>query len=179
MTWEQQLLDLFDDLEQRAEGLALTRRDAEVAELARAEYAEVELDSRLHASVGRAVELRVLAIGPVRGRLAGAGAGWCLVATEAHSAEWVVATDAVLGYKGLADGARPEHLRPVTARLGLGSVLRRLSEQRDPVVVVSRDGDRRSGTVARVGADFLELVPADGGAEVLPLGAVVALRGRR
>ena len=33
------MFDLFDDLEQQAEGLALTERDAAVAELGRAEYA--------------------------------------------------------------------------------------------------------------------------------------------
>ena len=56
MTWERELLDLFEDLEHQAEGLALTDRDAEVAELARSEYAEIDLAARVHASVGQPVE---------------------------------------------------------------------------------------------------------------------------
>jgi hypothetical protein len=66
----------------------------------------------------------------------------------------------------------------LTARLGLGSVLRRIAGQRDGVVVVSADGERRSGSVGRVGADFLELAVTDGGVEVVPFAGVVALRGR-
>src|SRR4051794_10210086 len=59
MRWEERLLDLFDDLEQQAEGLALIGRDAEVAELSRAEYAQVDLADRLHASEGRSVRFGV------------------------------------------------------------------------------------------------------------------------
>ena len=36
MRWEERLLDLFDDLEQQADGLALAERDALVAEQSRA-----------------------------------------------------------------------------------------------------------------------------------------------
>ena len=52
-------LELFDDLEQQAEGLALAERDARVAERCRAEYAEVDLVARLHASVGTPVQVEV------------------------------------------------------------------------------------------------------------------------
>jgi hypothetical protein len=177
VTWETELLALFDDLEQQAAGLAMAQRDAEVAELARAEYAEVTLADRLHGSVGSRVELVVTGAGVLRGRLAGAGAGWCLVADELGSPqEWVVPTGAVTALRGLAPRSRPEAARPVTARLGLGSVLRRLAEQRDTVQLVRVDGERRNGRLGRIGADFLELVSPDAGVEVVPMTAVAALR---
>ena len=61
MRWEERLLDLFDDLEQQADGLALAERDALVVEQSRAEYAEVDLASRLAASVGGRAWVVVLA----------------------------------------------------------------------------------------------------------------------
>ena len=78
MHWEERLLALFDDLEQQAEGLALSARDAEVAELGRAEYAQVDLASRLHGSVGRRVGLVVEGLGRLDAVLARVGAEWCL-----------------------------------------------------------------------------------------------------
>ena len=177
MSWERALLELFDDLEQQAEGLALANRDADVAELARAEYAEVDLESRLHASVDGDVELQVQGAGPVRGRLARVGNGWCLVTGgDARGAETVVVVRMVLGARGLSSGSRPESLRGVATRLGIGSVLRRLAEHGARVTVVRVDGERRSGVLARVGADFLELAD-EGRLELVPFGAVAAVRG--
>lgn len=186
MTWEARLLALFDDLEAQAEGLALASRDAEVAELARAEYAAVDLESRLHASTGRPVTATVAGAGALRGRLVRAGAGWCLLATG--TAEWVVLTAALTGVRGLAAGARPMDARSLPARLGIGSVLRSVAEERAPVLLVDRDGARRTGRVGRVGADFLELGGPAGssgspggshgpdGPEVVPVAALAALR---
>lgn len=192
MSWEQRLLDLFEDLEQQAEGAALVARDAEVAELARAEYAEVDLASRCHASVGHLVELTTAQQVVVRGRLARAGEGWCLVAAQssaqsstqsstqssrsaADGDEWLVAFSAVVSWRGLAAGAQPEGVRPITARLRLGSVLRPLGEDHASVVLVRSDGVQRRGEVGRVGKDFLELV-TDVGVELVPFGAVAAVR---
>ena len=177
MSWERALLELFDDLEQQAEGLALAHRDADVAEQARAEYAEVDLESRLHASLDQDVELQVPGAGPLRGRLAQVGRGWCLLASAGGSSrEVVVVTRALLSVRGLAAGARPESLRGVASRLGIGSVLRRLAEHGSRVTVVRSDGERRSGVLARVGADFLELAD-EGRLELVPFGALVAVRG--
>lgn len=189
MTWEADLLALWDDLEQQAEGLALRQRDAEVAELARAEYSAIDLAGRLESSTGTAVELVVETVGTVRGRLVrmgtgGTGMGWCLVVVDGPAAasrvEWVVNLDFVVSARGLADRVRAAELRPVTARLGLGSVLRRTAESRRPITLARRDGERLSGLLGRVGADFVEIAADSSGpgrrVEIVPLAAVVAVR---
>ena len=79
MGWEQQLLAFFDDLEQQASGLALANRESEVAELAVAEYATVSFASRLHASVGSRVSVRVAGGQLLVGDLARVGADWILL----------------------------------------------------------------------------------------------------
>jgi hypothetical protein len=174
VTWERQLLDLFEDLEQQADGLSRAERDAEVAELAVAEYAAVPLAARVHASVGEQVELTLAGGEVIRGRLVRAGADWCLVAGERSSHECLVRLAAVLGARGLSWRAVSEPSRRVGARLGLGSVLRSLAEERHPVLVVSVEGHRRHGDVSRVGADFFELL-TDTGPWVLPFAGIAAL----
>jgi hypothetical protein len=176
MSWEQRLFGLFEDLEQQAEGLALVSRDAAVEELARAGYSEVDLGSRLHASVGLTVQLVLKGAGQVRGRLARVGAGWCLMTPEAGvGQEWVVSLPALVAARGLSARAVPEPARSVVTRLRLGSVLRGLSEEAEPLAVLTVDGEQRRGRILRVGADFLELAPA-GGVEVLPFTAVALVR---
>jgi hypothetical protein len=179
MTWERRLLDLFDDLEQQAEGAALVARDAEVAELARAEYSEVGLADRWHASVGHHVELTAVGGLAVRGRVARVGAGWCLVATAEdgpEGQEWLVTLAGLLSVRGLSPQAQPEPLRRVTSRLGLASVLRGIAEDQDAVTVVLANGERRRGRIGRVGRDFLELLVEVGQVEVVPFRAVSGVR---
>jgi hypothetical protein len=93
MGWDDRFRDLVEDLAQQAAGWRLAERDAEVAELSRAEYAEVELSARLRGSVGAPLVVDVLGVGPVDGRLHRVGQGWMLLAGETH--DWVVATAAV------------------------------------------------------------------------------------
>ena len=179
MRWEERLLGLFDDLEQQAEAMALTSRDAEVEELGRAEYSQVDLVSRLHASIGCTVQLTVRGTGSVRGRLAQVGSGWCLVGPEGTAGhEWVVGLAALTSARGLSSRAVPEPVRPVVGRLGLGSVLRGIAEEGEAVTVLSLDGDQRRGRVLRVGADFAELATEDGTTEVLAFSGIAVLRRR-
>jgi D-arabinose 5-phosphate isomerase GutQ len=177
VTWEKRVLDLFDDLEQQAEGLALAERDAAVAELGRAEYAEVDLAARLHATVGQPVQLVVRGAGAVHGRVGRAGAGWCLVVGDpAGSSETVVRLAALMSARGLSPRAVPEAVRGPLARLGFASVVRRLAEEGAPLVMVLLDGATRRGTALRVGADFVELTPGDGAVEVVPFAAIATVR---
>lgn len=174
MSWEQRLFDLFDDLEQQAEGLSRTERDAEVAELAVAGYSEVAFGARVHASVDADVELSLAGGESVRGRLARAGADWCLVETAAPVGECLVRLAAVRAARGLSTRAVPEPSRKVSAKLGWGAMLRSLAEDRLPLRALGLDGHRRQGVVRRVGADFFELAD-ETGTWVLPFDGVAAL----
>ena len=177
MRWEEHLFAVFDDLEQQAEGLALVERDTEVAELARAGYAEVDLVARLHASVGADVGVDLAGCDAVRGRLCRVGADWFLLA--AGPLEWIVRLPAVMSVRGLSERALGPEARGLGARLGLGSALRGVAEGRHEVVLHRIDGRRVEGVLARVGADFVELsVRAEQAAPVtaaVPFGAVAAV----
>jgi hypothetical protein len=159
MGWDELLAGVFEDLEQQAEGLHLLERDAEVADRSRAEYAKVDLASRLHASAGDLVRLTVAGAGTLEGRLSRLGTDWCLLGTPQH--EWVVRFAAVTSARGLSCRAVPEAGRPVTARLGLGSALRGLADAGGPTLVTRVDGSRTAGLLGRVGADFLEVAASD------------------
>jgi hypothetical protein len=155
MRWEERLVALFDDLEQQAEGLALSERDLEVAERSRAEYAQVDLASRLHASAGTQVVLRILGAGQLDATLRRLGVDWCLA--ESGSQEWLVRFAAITSLRGLSSRALGEQARSVAARLGFGSALRGIADERAAVVLHRVDGSPIRGRVRRVGADFLEI----------------------
>ncbi len=176
-SWEEQLLEVFDDLEQQAEGLGLAARDAEVGERARDHYSEVDLASRLHASVGTSVELVVPGVGALRGRLIRVARGWCLLEPAGGSGQEAIVTLAgLLSARGLAQGASPEAVRAVTSRLGMASALRSVAFEQELVVLVRTDGEVRRGRLGRVGADFVELTGESGGVEALPIAAVAVVR---
>jgi hypothetical protein len=176
MRWDHRLGDLLDDLEQQADGLALAQRDAEVAELARAEFAQMELATRLHGSLGRRLLLDIGGVGVLDGVLSRVGSGWCLLDTGAR--EWLLRTGAVRSLRGLAERGLVPQVLPVTARLGMGSALRSLAGARVEVVLHRVDGVLTRGHLERVGADFLELRAGDGAAgylETVPFDALAAV----
>ncbi len=173
-TGDDRLLAVFDDLEQQAEGLALSARDVEVAELGRAEYAAVDLVARLAGSTGTDVRLEVRGIGRVAGRLARVGADWLLVEDEVH--EWLVRVAAVAEVRGLGDLAVAPENRPVAARLGFGSALRGIAEERTAVLLHRVDGGIVRGVLRRVGADFAEVLEEDQGVTLLAWRTIAGLR---
>jgi hypothetical protein len=166
--WEARLFAFLDDLEQQAGATFAAERDQEVAERARAEYARVALAGRLMASVERDVVLTVDSVGPVAGRLGKVADGWCLV--DAPTGSWIVRLDAIGLVRGGAATAVPPEAWPATARLGLGSALRRLVGE--PCRLHPRSGGAYEARLGRVGADFVEaLVGTD------PVPALVAFSG--
>jgi hypothetical protein len=175
-SWEHAVLALLDDLELQAEGLHLAERAAEVDALSVAEYAEVPLVARLHASIGREVRVGATETTDVRGRLARVGADWLLV--DNGRIAWFVHLPAVLVVSGLDTHSTPEQARPLSARLSLRSVLRRLAEEGRQCALEMRGGRSVLGTLVRVGADFVELRPPDAPEPVVvPLAAVAVVRG--
>ena len=176
MRWEERLLDLFDDLEQQAAGLALSERDALVAEQSRAEYATLDLAARLHASTGSRLQVDVTGLGTLDATLTRVGDGWCLL--DAAGPTWVVPLRAVTAFRGLASGAVAVPARSVVSRLGLGSALREMAEDRADVVLHRLDGQLVRGVLGRVGLDFVEVGNRER-VDVVPFTAIAALRGDR
>jgi hypothetical protein len=180
MRWDDRLGDLFDDLEQQADGLDLSRRDAEVAELARAEYAQVDLASRLHGSIGRRLVVDLEGFGVLDGEVNRVGEGWCLLSSGAQ--EWLVRLAATRSLRGLAERGVPAQARPVTARLGLASALRRVAEAQVEVALHRVDASTTRGRLLRVGVDFLDLRTETDGTgpagpvQTVPLAALAVVR---
>lgn len=177
MTWDRSVGALLEDLEQQAQGLALAERDAEVGELTRAEYAQVALAERLHASRGATLRLRLVGGLQIAGTLARAGEDWILVVDG--PGEWLVRQDAISSIAGAS--ARADHAATwsVVDRLSLRALLRRVSADADGCVVHALDGERTQGRIGRVGRDFFELATdTAAGTLVVPVSAVAALQSR-
>jgi hypothetical protein len=182
MSWERALLDLFDDLETQASGLAQEARDADVADLARAEYAEVTLLERLHGSIGAGVALDLTGATTVRGIPERVGRGCAAVRSgEVPRVLHLVNLEHLQRLSTPSARAAAETALPVTSRLGLASAVRHLADEVAAVSLRLSDGRPLRGDLVRVGADFLELAPADplgsvdGGGVLVPLRAVVTL----
>ena len=159
MRWEGLFRDLEAQLE-AAEGAAL---DAEVADRTRRESASVSLVHRALGAAGGRVSVRVLGAGAVDGVLREVGAQW-LWLQEDGGRDALLALPAVLSLTGLtAWSAAPGAGGRVFARLGLGPALRGIARDRAPVSVWLLDGSVVTGTVDRVGADFLEVSAHDPG----------------
>lgn len=176
MRWNARIDHLLEELEQQADGLALAERDAEVAEQTRAEYASVDLAARLHGSLGCRLRAEVRTVGRVEGTLCRVGAGWYLL--DGGTQAWVVPLPATSSLRGLSDHGVPARALSVTARLGLASALRGVAQDRDEVALHLLDGSVHRGTLARVGADFVELREGEPDSYVLtvPLEALAAVQ---
>ena len=179
MSWEESMFAVFEDLEQQAEGLRLIERDAEVADLTVAEYSQISLGARLHASLGLDLRVRLSGGLVVSGRLARAGEDWLLLVGP--SAEWIVRHDGIVALTGLSPRADSEETWSVLDRLSLRALLRRLSSVRETCLVHFSDDQQVEGRVGRVGRDFFELYVGEGQdrvAQAVPVSSVSALQGR-
>lgn len=173
--WEERVFALFEDLEMQADGLFLDDRDREVEALAAAGYAEVTLAARLQASLGQRLRLALIDDSELAGILVRRGSGWLLL--DAASGGWLVRQAAVTFLVGLLPGSVPEPEHPLSARLSVGSVLRRLAEDAPGCVLRLRGGRQIDGDLLRIGADFV-VVRAAGSDLDVPFSALLALRGQ-
>jgi len=151
-----------------------------VADLTKAEYSRISLASRVHASVGQDLRVRLLGGRVVGGRLARLGEDWFLLVEG--SSEWVVRHGGVATIGGLSGRADSEDTWSPVDRLTMRAVLRRLAMANEPCLVHFCDDQQVEGLVGRVGRDFFELVVGEGAgrvAQVVPNAAVAALQGRR
>ncbi len=153
MRWQQ----LFADLEAQFDEVEAAAELAESASRARSELGSVTLAARLGGSVGAAVRVRCRGAGQVAGVLVELGPDWLLVADE-RGAERVVALQAVTSTTGLGRLTSPDEDdgRP-RVRFDLRLVVRAMARDRSAVTVTTDDGVVLTGTVDRVGADFVEV----------------------
>jgi hypothetical protein len=153
MRWQQ----LFTDLQAEFDEAAVREERAELPSRSRAETSAVRLAERLGGAVGGRVSLRCRGAGEVAGRLAEAGVDWALLADDAGR-EVLVALPAVVVASGLLRStAAAVPASRVRTALDLRWALRGLARDRSAVAVVLDDGGVLTGTVDRVGADFVEL----------------------
>ena len=148
--WER----LFADLESEYEAADLV---SEVADRTRREVARLRLVDRLRPHQGHLLEIAVRGAGRVAGTAVEVGPDWLLVGEEGGR-EAVVSLDAVLWVKGLSRQAQdPDTVRTVDGRLDLRVALRRLARDRAAATLVLRDEGSLTGTLDRVGADWVDL----------------------
>ncbi len=176
MRWQQLFADLaaqFDEAEAAAEL-------AESASRARSELGAVSLAGRLSGSVGARVRLRCRGAGDLAGVLVDVGPDWLLLADE-RGAESVVATRTVTSVVGLGRRTGPEDDDgSPRVRFDLRLVLRATARDRSGVTLTTDDGVVLTGTIDRVGADFLELAehPPDAPRRAAAVRAVHAVARR-
>ncbi|GAB2472408.1 hypothetical protein [Xylanimonas ulmi] len=151
---------LFADLEAQLVAHEQAVRDGQVAELTRAEHAQIALADRLRAVVGARVAVDLGDGDGVRGVVRQVAAAWVLI--EGHGArgrtEHLVPLAAVGAITGLTRRCVPSTAR--TDALGLGVVLRELQRDRARVLVRTSAG-QAVGRLARVGQDHLDLEESD------------------
>lgn len=182
MRWE----DLFADLEGQLEASESAVAAADVAERARIGMARTRLTDRLRVARGAWLEVTVEGAGQVGGILRRVGPDWFLLELPT-AATALVSLPAVLSLRGLpAPAAEPGSEGPVLSRLALGYALRALARDRSALVLTMRDGSQLSGTIDRVGTDFIDLAEhaiaeprrraAVSGLRTVPLGGLAVVR---
>lgn len=153
MRWQQ----LFADLQAQFEEEVAAGERAEVASRTRAEIGAVRLADRLRGAVGTPLALHCGAAGQVGGVLAAVGTDWVLLEDDLGR-EVLLATAVVRSVAGLGRRTAPEEAAGhVRSRLDLRRALRGLARDRAVVQVVLDDGVVLSGTLDRVGADYVDL----------------------
>ena len=159
MRWQQ----LFADLQAQFEAEETAAEQAESSSRARAEIGALGIADRLRGALGFPLVLGCGGAGTVAGVLVEVGADWLLVEDDG-ARQCLVALTAVRSVSGLGRRtAVPENAGPVRGRLDLRRALRGLARDRSAVQIVLDDGGVLSGTLDRVGADYVELAehPAD------------------
>ncbi|WP_322778663.1 hypothetical protein [Frankia sp. Cas4] len=165
MRWEA----LFADLEMQWEAAQAAELDAELVDRSRREVAYLRLLDRLRPAVGSSLRIGVLVGGRegeagqvLGGRLAVLGMDWLLL-QESAAQEVLVPFRSVLWVRGLtAVSAQPGHEGPLAVRLDLPYALRGVVRDRSVCSVVVLDGTAVTGTIDRVGADFVEVAEHPG-----------------
>jgi hypothetical protein len=153
MRWD----ELFADLEAQLDDAATSELAAEVADRTRREIATLSLVDRARAAVGQRVRLALLGPGAVSGVVLEVGAQWLLLRDEAGR-DVLTPWTAVISVAGFGLGSvAPTEGGQVFRRVGLTAALRAIARDRAGVSIGLVDGSVVSGTLDRVGLDFVEI----------------------
>ena len=153
MRWD----ELFSDLEAQFGEAETADLAAEVTDRSRRELSLLRLVDRLRPVIGQPLVLRLVGAGIIEGELRAVGPDWLLLA-EVGGREALVAAPAVLWIGGLAaQTAVPHGEGQVAARLDLAYALRGIVRDRSAVTLTLVDGATATGTLDRVGVDFVEM----------------------
>ena len=146
---------LFEDLESQLQSASVIRQESEIRDRTRSEQSRLTLVQRLQGQRGARVGIVTAGGRQLSGMLTTVGAQW--IAFESDGRSSIVPLASVQLLRGLGRGVG-QPLAGVQARLGLGSALRGLSQDRAHVVVwLIAPASRLFGVIDRVGADFLEV----------------------
>jgi len=179
---------LFSDLESQFDAMQDTELYGEVADRIRAEVGRITVLDRLRGAVGTVVRVELANGVPVRGTLGRVGKD-CVLLEADRAEEWLVPVGALTAVHRLGPWAEPA-VGAVAAKLGLAHLLRGIARDRSPVTVYCGGAETPpvTGTIDRVGADFLELAehPLDAprrrgevyNIRLVPVAALVAVRRR-
>lgn len=188
MRWEQ----LFTDLGARFEELADAEMMAELPDRQRSAGATLTVVQRCAGAIGAELRVRVRSGRLHTGDLRSVGVNWVLLGSPGGG-EVLIALAAITSIEGLRS-ATGAPLGTVASRFDLRLALRGIARDRSPVVLGVTGaaeghvgaGTDLSGTIDRVGADFVELAQhamweprrAEAVRSVLlvPLGAVDSVR---
>jgi hypothetical protein len=146
---------LFEDLEAQFGAMQDSEFLTEVADRTRAELGRITMLDRLRAAVGATVSVDIGTGQDVMGKLSRVGKDCLLIDTAPHD-EWLIPVGAISGLSGLGPWAQMG--AGVAARLGMAHLLRGIARDRSPVTVLCGEAETpATGTIDRVGADFVEL----------------------
>ncbi|TCN44321.1 hypothetical protein EV644_101544 [Kribbella orskensis] len=145
---------LFEDLESQFEAMQDGDLYGEVADRIRAEVGKITVLDRLRGAVGTVVRVELTLADPVQGKLSRVGKDCLLLEAERYE-EWLIPDTALTAVHQLGPWAEPAE-GAVAAKLGLAHLLRGIARDRSPVTLFC-GGTPVTGTIDRVGADFLEL----------------------
>jgi hypothetical protein len=146
---------LFADLESQFEALQEGDLYGEVADRVRAEVGKITVLDRLRGAVDTVVRVELIDADPVHGMLTRVGKDCLLIETERYE-EWLIPVGALVAVHRLGPWAEPAS-GAVEGKLGLAHLLRGTARDRSPVTLFCSGGGPVTGTIDRVGADFLEL----------------------
>ena len=146
---------LFEDLESQLGSAATIQQESEIRDRTRSEQSRLTLVQRLLGQRGGHISLVTGGGRQLSGMLTTVGAQW--IALESEGRFSVVPLASVQLFRGLGRGVG-QPLAGVQARLGFGSALRGLSQDRAHAVLwLVAPASGLFGVIDRVGADFLEL----------------------